>query len=112
MSPRRGCTTPQPTISGLAADLDLDKACVTSFPGAHAVSPQPLPADYETDTRRRSGRLQTDRACSRWMVRRSRRGSRQVRSDRLDDHRKTKTRATTSERLGCSDPVSGRAQDV
>jgi hypothetical protein len=73
MSPRRGSTTPQPTISGLAAHLHLDKACVTAFPGAHAVSPQPLPADYESDVRRRPRRLQTDRACSRWMPRRSRR---------------------------------------
>ena len=31
------------------------------------------PSDYETDARRRPGRLQTDRACSRWMARRSRR---------------------------------------
>jgi uncharacterized membrane protein YkvA (DUF1232 family) len=30
-------------------------------------------ADYETDARRRPGRLQTDRACSRWTGRRSRR---------------------------------------
>ena len=31
------------------------------------------PSDYETDARRRPGRLQTDRACSRWTSRRSRR---------------------------------------
>jgi hypothetical protein len=41
------------------------------------------PSDYETDARRRSGRLQTDLACSRWMPRRSRR----IQTDRLDDHR-------------------------
>jgi hypothetical protein len=27
---------------------------------------RPRPSDYETDARRRTGRLQTDRACSRW----------------------------------------------
>src|SRR4030095_14308305 len=37
------------------------------------VHPDPRPSDYETDARRRSGRLQTDLACSRWMARRSRR---------------------------------------
>jgi hypothetical protein len=30
-------------------------------------------SDYESDDRRRSRRLQTDLACSRWMARRSRR---------------------------------------
>jgi hypothetical protein len=33
---------------------------------------RPRPSDYESDAPRRSGRLQTDRACSRWMPRRSR----------------------------------------
>src|SRR5215207_4173428 len=32
----------------------------------------PRPSEYETDARRRPGRLQTDRGCSRWMLRRSR----------------------------------------
>ena len=33
----------------------------------------PRPSDYETDARRRPGRRQTDRACSRWLRCRSRR---------------------------------------
>jgi hypothetical protein len=44
----------------------------------------PRPSDYETNARRRTGRLQPDRACSGWMPRRSRRIERIV-SDRLED---------------------------
>jgi hypothetical protein len=40
-------------------------------PGPH--EPRTRPSDYETDARRRTRRLQTDLACSRWMPRRSRR---------------------------------------
>src|SRR5215203_2995156 len=53
-----------------------------------AVRPSPgrartldLPIAMESDVRRQPGWLQTDRACSRWMPRRSRR----IQNDRLDD---------------------------
>jgi hypothetical protein len=54
----------------------------------------PRPSDYETDARRRPGRLQTDRACSRWMPRRSRR----IQKDRLDDQTDDQG---LSDRIGC-----------
>jgi hypothetical protein len=49
-------------------------SCVSQDGGAAIpqVEPEPRPSDYESDVRRRPGRLQTDRACSRWMPRRSR----------------------------------------
>jgi hypothetical protein len=46
----------------------------------------PRPSDTSRDARRRTGRLRTDLACSRWMPSRSRR----VPSDRLDDQQMIK----------------------
>ena len=68
--------------SSVAACLAISIAELHLWRTARDSNPQP--PDPEPGALRRSGRLQTDLACSRWVGRRSD-GSRRVPSDRLDD---------------------------